>query len=368
MTTDQGHQLSLPPSCYTSPEIAELEQSIFRQSWLGVGRSDMVSNASAFRTLDLAGQSIILVRDSEGILRAFANSCRHRGARLLDGAGGCRTIQCPFHAWTYGLDGTLAAAPYMRDAADFDRSDFGLIAYQVEERLGFVFVCLNPDAPDLDDVLGDFADMHTPWPLASLITTRRRELTVDCNWKSFLEVFNEYYHLPYVHPVSLGGLYDPPEPLDQTIGAFTTQFGLTKGTGALLRDEQDRALPPMPGLTDREANGVRYTWVFPTMTFAAGTEALWVYEAYPAGPAQCRVVQSACFPPETLLAADADQKLAAYYDRLDAALDEDITALVNQHRGLSNPDATRGRFQPLLEPSVAAFAGWYTAELPEITT
>lgn len=119
----------------------------------------------------------------------------------------------------------------------------------------------------------------------------------------------------------------------------------------------------MPGLSGRETNGVRYTWAFPTMTFAAGTDALWVYEAYPLGADRCRVVQSACFPPETLAGDGADAKLAAYHDRLDAALDEDIPALINQHRGLTNPDATQGRFQPLLEPSVAAFARWYSAEL-----
>ena len=358
---DKG--LSLPAACYTSSTIAVDELAIFRRCWLGVGRSDMVASQRAYRTLDIAGQSIILARDAEGDLQAFANTCRHRGSRLLDGSGNCRAIQCPFHSWTYGFDGSLIAAPHMQDAVDFERNDFSLVSYRVQERLGFVFVCLDPDAPDLDEVLGDFVEMHAPWPLETLVTTRRRELTVDCNWKSFLEVFNEYYHLPYVHPVSLGGLYASPEPRDETAGSFTTQFGLTQGTGALLRDEQDRALPPMPGLGGREANGVRYTWAFPTMTFAAGTDALWVYEAYPLGADRCRVVQSACFPPETLAGDGAEAKLAAYHDRLDAALDEDIPALVNQHRGLSNPDATQGRFQPLLEPSVAAFARWYSAEL-----
>jgi phenylpropionate dioxygenase-like ring-hydroxylating dioxygenase large terminal subunit len=354
---------SLPPVCYTSSTIAADELALFRRCWLGVGRSDMVASERDYRTLDIAGQSIILTRNADGNLQAFANTCRHRGARLLDGSGNCRAIQCPFHSWTYSFDGSLIAAPHMHDAANFDRNDFGLVSYRVEERLGFVFVCLDPDAPDLDVVLGDFVDVHSPWPLETLVTTRRRELTVDCNWKSFLEVFNEYYHLPYVHPVSLGGLYAPPEPRDDTAGSFTTQFGLTQGTGALLRDEQDQALPPMPGLSGREANGVRYTWAFPTMTFAAGTDALWVYEAYPLGVDRCRVVQSACFPPETLAEDGADAKLAAYHERLDAALDEDIPALINQHRGLSNPDATQGRFQPLLEPSVAAFARWYSAEL-----
>jgi len=353
------HAVTLPPRCYTSDEYAQAELSIFAHHWLGVGRADMVSGPRDYRALDIADQTIILLRDRDGQLRAFANTCRHRGARLLDGAGSARSIACPFHAWTYDLAGKLVAAPHMDQAAGFDAEEFGLVSYRVEERMGFVFICLDDTAPPLDDVLGDFAAIHAPWPLDTLVTTRRREFDVDCNWKAFLEVFNDYYHLPYVHPDSLGDLYADPEPRDETKGAFTSQFGLTQGTGGLLADQQDRALPKMPGLEGREANGVRYTWAFPTMTFAAGADSLWIYEAYPLGPHKCHVVQSVCFPPETLAANGAPAKLDSYYERFDAALDEDIPALVNQHRGLRNPHARRGRFQPLLEPSVAAFARWY---------
>ena len=355
--------LSLPPGCYQDTDWAERETGLFRSGWIGVGRADQVPEAGSFRALDFAGQSVILLRDREGGLRAFANTCRHRGARLLDGEGECRGIRCPFHSWAYRLDGSLVAAPQMDDARGFDRADYGLIAYRAEERLGFVFVCLFPDAPPLDSVLGDFARVHAPWPLETLVTTRRRALQVDCNWKAFLEVFNEYYHLPFVHPDSIDDVYAPPDPATPVTGAYASQFGATEGTGGLLQDQQEHALPPMPGLTGREAAGVRYTWVFPNMTFAAGTDALWVYEAYPLGPDRCHVVQTACFPPETVALPGAAEKIAAYHTRLDAALDEDIPALVNQQRGLSNPDARQGRFQPLLEPNVAAFARWYAGAM-----
>lgn len=358
--------VTLPPACYTSDEVAAAEAGLFRHHWLGVGRADAVAEPRSFLTIDLAGEAVILLRDRAGELQAFANTCRHRGARLLDGAGSTRSIACPFHAWTYDLAGQLVAAPFMEDAANFDAADFGLVRYRAEERMGFVFICLDPAAPPLDDVLGDFGAVHAPWPLESLVTTRRREITVDCNWKAFLEVFNDYYHLPYVHPVSLGDLYAHPEPRDETKGSFTSQFGKTQGTGGLLADQQQLALPLIPGLPEPQAQGVRYSWVFPTMTFAAGADSLWIYEAYPMGANQCRVVQSVCFPPETLEAEGADAKIASYYERFDAALDEDIPALVNQHRGLSSSDASRGRFQPLLEPSVAAFARWYAGVMADV--
>ncbi len=355
---------SIPPVCYTDDGIASAEiNTLFRSGWIGVGRADHVAEPGDFAALDIAGQSIILLRDHEGILRAFANTCRHRGARLLDGDGNCRGIRCPFHSWAYKLDGSLAAAPHMQDVQGFNRADNGLIAYRAEERLGFAFICLDPIAPDLDETLGDFNAIHSPWPMDSLVSTRRTAITVDCNWKAFIEVFNEYYHLPFVHPDSVDAIYNRPDTPDSAKGAFATQFGSTEGTGAVLQTEQDRALPPMPNLTGREAAGVRYTWVFPNMTFAAGTDAVWVYEAYPLGANRCQVFQTACFPPETVALPDFDTRVSAYYERLDAALAEDIPALINQQRGLSCPDARQGRFQPDLEPNVAAFACWYAEQM-----
>lgn len=354
---------SLPPALYASAELLEAETRAVFGGWVGLGRADMVREPGSFIALDFAGQSIILVRDMAGKLRAFANTCRHRGARLMDGAGACRGIKCPFHAWAYRLDGSLAAAPHMQAAEGFRREDHGLHGYRAEERLGFAFVCFDPGAPELDDVLGDFASLHAPWPLERLVTTRRAELEVACNWKAFLEVFNEYYHLPFVHPTSINSIYAEPDPANETEGAFASQFGATEGTGGLLQSQQAHALPPMPGLTGEATRGARYTWVFPNMTFAANTDALWVYEAYPLGPERCKVVQSACFPAETLALPGAEERIALYHDRLDAALAEDIPALENQQRGLRSPAARQGRFQPLLEPNVASFARWYAARI-----
>ena len=360
----QAH--SLPPACYRDPAIAEAEvDRLFRRGWIGIGRADQVAGPGDYRTLDLAGTPVILLRDRAGRLRAFANTCRHRGARLLDGAGTCNGIRCPFHSWFYGLDGTLVRAPEMDRAEQFDKADHGLVEYRAEERLGFAFLSFDPNVEPLDTYLGDFAAIHAPWPFETLVTTRQRRLEVDCNWKAFLEVFNEYYHLPFVHPDSIDDVYAPPDPADEVAGAFATQFGSTEGTGGLLQSQQDAVLPAMPGLKGREENGVRYTWVFPNMTFAAGRDALWVYQAYPLGPDRCQVFQTACFPPETVASEGFTQKAALYHDRLDAALDEDIPALVNQQRGLASPDARPGRFQPDLEPNVAAFASWYAKALTQ---
>ena len=352
---------SIPPVYYTSENLAAAEnETVFRSGWIGVGRADVVANPGDFVAMDIAGQNIVLLRDKNGQLRAHANTCRHRGARLVDGSGSCKGLRCPFHSWFYDLDGKLVSAPHMERAQDFKKSDHSLISYRAEERAGFAFICLSPDAVELNVHLGDFAALHAPWPMDQLVTVRRQEVEVDCNWKIFLEVFNEYYHLPFVHPDSIDSVYAKPDAPDTATGAYASQFGETEGTGGLLEADQDKSLPEIPGLTGKALEGARYTWVFPNMTFAANRDALWCYEAYPLGASKCRVVQTSCFPPETIALQGFAEKSAAYLKRMDAALDEDIEALTNQQIGLSCPDAQPGRFQPDLEPNVAAFARWYS--------
>ena len=184
-------------------------------------------------------------------------------------------------------------------------------------------------------------------------------MTVDCNWKAFLDVFNEYYHLPFVHPDSLDDIYNFPTTADEVTGAFASQFGNTEGSGGLLQDSKEQPLPSMTNLQGRATSGVQYTWVFPNMSFAAGMDVLWIYEAYPLSVDCCQVFQSICVPPGTAVLPDFEKKIGSYYQRFDAGMEEDIPALVNQHHGLASSDACQGRFQPHLEANVASFARWY---------
>jgi phenylpropionate dioxygenase-like ring-hydroxylating dioxygenase large terminal subunit len=356
---------TLPPVCYTDPDIYERElESVFRTSWIGVGRADRWKAPGDYAAFKLAGIPIIVLRGKEGELRAFANSCRHRGTQLLEGEGNCRRIICPFHSWTYALDGRLIGAPKMEHTRDFDETDYGLVTVRAATCDGFAFVCFDEATPGLDEWLGDFSDLHRPWSLAGLVSTRRREFDVACNWKLFLEVFNEYYHLPYVHPKSLNGIYDLPDEADEIAGNYATQFGTTRGTGGLLENTQDEPFPTIETLRDRNRQGTRYSWTFPNMTFAAGTEAIWVYEAYPLAPDRTRVGMTLCFPAATVARPDFEARAQHYYDRFDTALAEDIPMLERQQAGLSSPFARQGRYS-YLEPSVATFAFWYAQKLLE---
>ncbi len=360
---DRSH--GIPPACYGDEALVDLElRALFRRGWLCLGRADRWPYTGDYSALEIGSVPLIVVRNRDGELRALANTCRHRGSLLLDGDGNCKKIRCPFHWWTYDLDGRLKVCPRMENATDFDRDAYGLVEFALAERAGFAFVCFETEPPPIDDWLRDFAEFHHDWRLDGWHTARLREFDVDCNWKSFIEVFNEYYHLPMVHPDSINWNYGEPDPVDDVRGSFTTQFGATEGAAALMRETQQYALPPAPGLQGREASGTRYTWIYPNLTFALSQDSMWIYQAFPLRANRSRIIQTICFPPESAALDDFDTRAAYYFDRIDTALAEDLPFLERQQRGLASPFARPGRFGAL-EPSVGKFAYWYASRLIE---
>jgi phenylpropionate dioxygenase-like ring-hydroxylating dioxygenase large terminal subunit len=251
----------------------------------------------------------------------------------------------------------------MEENPSFDFAEHSLIEYKLKEMQGFLFVFLGNKPTDLSNQLGNFSELHQPWSMNELVTTRRATFEVQCNWKAFLDVFNEYYHLNNVHPTSIDNLYNKPEEADKTTGDFASQFGFTTGTGALLEVDQINALPIMENLEPPWSLGARYSWIFPNMTFAASQEAIWVYEASPITSTSCRVRQSICFPKNTTTLPGFKEKSLAYYQRLDDALDEDIVALENQQKGLNKSTSLQGHFSTLMEANVSTFCEWYANKI-----
>ena len=357
----------LPPRAYTPSEFLDLEKSsIFNQGWIPIGRADRVLKIDDFETLNVIDRPIILIRDNQNKINALANSCRHRGAKLLNGSGAVKGIRCPSHSWLYRTDGTLTAGPRMEKSEVFKECNNDLLKYCLAERLGFLFISFEENPITIDDWLGNFGQLHQSWPLSEMVMTRSWTREFSFNWKCFIDVFNEYYHLPVVHRDSIDAVYLTPREGDVSTGNFSSQFGETEGTGGLLETQQNYAFPNMPDLTGDALIGARYTWMFPTMTFACSKDALWVYPAFPLTESSCLVTQSTCFHPETINRDDFDKISKIYYDRMDTALDEDIVALENQFSGLRSPDAAQGPFSPHLEHNVAAFANWYSKRILKI--
>lgn len=194
---------NLPPRAFTSREIFELEQrAIFARCWMHVGDAGDLPNPGDYITATLGRTPIIVLRDrTTGALRAFLNACRHRGAQLLDGKGTCdKQIKCPYHAWSYGLDGELHGVPY-RDEFPGDVAAMGLIPVRVGTVGPLIFACADPSAPDLAAWVGEL-----PAALAHADTTTwqlgwEHTYEVAANWKLFVENANDGYHIPFVHDI-----------------------------------------------------------------------------------------------------------------------------------------------------------------------
>lgn len=354
---------SLPPWCYNSARILGAEiAKVFRPAWNCVGRSDRLPQPGDYSAFDLAGVPLILLRDRDGALRAFANSCRHRGTKLLQGDGTCRAVVCPFHSWSYALDGRLAAAPEMDRTPGFDRADHGLLPIRLETRDGFLFLCLDDRAEPLESWLGDFSALHAAWDLGDFVSARRRVIEVDCNWKLYLEVFNEYYHLKRVHAETIADVFHAPDPPEAATGNYLTQFGAHDVSSGLLEGQRDLTMPSLAAPAAGHRPGTRYTWLCPGTAFAVTDDVLWMHEVTPLDAARCRVAMTCCFRSSARELPDFEARAAAYYERLDVAIAEDIAVLELQQAGLDSPLARAGRFS-WLEPNVAAFGAWFARRL-----
>jgi Rieske 2Fe-2S family protein len=201
---------TLPGDHYTDPEVFALEQErIFESMWFCAARASELARPGQFRTYQVGRESVLISRSRDGSIRAFLNICRHRGAKLCTAESGevKRAFQCPYHAWTYGLDGKLVAAPNLTSMPDIDRVEYGLINVHVREWLGYVWVCLADTPPSFEeDVTGAVterlgaAESIERYDIDNLEVGRRITYDVKANWKLIIENFMECYHCATIHP------------------------------------------------------------------------------------------------------------------------------------------------------------------------
>jgi phenylpropionate dioxygenase-like ring-hydroxylating dioxygenase large terminal subunit len=197
---------ALPAWVYNNAELTRLElKRVLLPSWQIVCHINSIPNAGDYATFDLGSESVMVLRDRDGSIRAFHNVCRHRGARLLDGAGNCPvTVTCPYHGWTYRHDGALIGMPVRESFPGLDRSEHGLRPVRVDMALSFVWVCLAGDPPPVAKVWGQLADEFLPYRLQDMVPLgpiTQEHWPVD--WKLAMDNYLESYHVPIGHP----GLY-----------------------------------------------------------------------------------------------------------------------------------------------------------------
>ena len=352
---------TLPPWCYTSTAFYQREvERIWRKAWNFLGHVEQVSKPGDYVALEFAGVPLIIVRGKDNVVRAFANSCRHRGSALLDeGTGNCKLMVCPYHSWSYALDGTLAGAPEMQKTEGFDPAKNGLVPLRLETWGGFLFVCFDVAAPPLATWLGGLPKKLECYNLDDMVLTRRRVYDMACNWKIFVENAKESYHIATVHKATINKYASVRSAgywVEEPTGEYVVTFAQHENSMALLAG--DAGFPPIESLAGRrEAGGTYAPLLYPSTYFAYTIDCAWYLELHPLGPDRTRLVHGALFPRSRTKRADFEQLAANYYKRWDITIEEDIVASDRQQKGVTSPYCLPGRFS-YREPLVHAIDNW----------
>lgn len=329
----------LPADCYSDPRFFQRElQQVFARSWLMLGRADRIPDAGDFFTYDQPGLALIVTRQVDGSIKSLVNACRHRGARLLDvpegeTCGHKRAIVCPYHAWTYTLEGELRGCAGMEETRDFHKEDNHLLTVRTECWGGFIWGCVAPDVPPLLEWLGELPERLAMYQLDEMVATRVVTHDVPCNWKVWVENFMEGYHIPTVHKRSISkikAINTPEEPRGN--GQYTAIFEQHDGTLALLPG--DTGFAPIESLHGESVRGSRFMLVYPMTMFALTIDTMWSFQCLPIGPEQTRVVHTSMFPRSRLAHPDFEELAARYYKRQDMVVAEDNDISVKTHVGL----------------------------------
>jgi choline monooxygenase len=337
---------TLPWSWYADPAVLRVEQErIFRRSWHYVGRADEVAQPASFLATRAADVPVVLVRDEEGTLRAFLNVCRHRGSLVCSGAGTRRTLQCPYHAWTYGLDGALLRAPRLEREEGGTLDGLGLVQLPLEAWGPFVFVCVDESAPPLAESLEDLPELVAAAgvDVDALRFLERAESEVEANWKICAENYLECYHCPTAHP----GFSDVVDVSPET-------YGLDAGRR---RMSQVGPLRPEPRGTfdpSGEVERGQFHLVFPgtVVNVMPGRPNLSIGPIVPLGPERTYRFL------DYFVAPDADPAWVMDLLRFDAQVGAEDLALVERvQAGVRSGVLDEGRLLPESERLVAHFQG-----------
>jgi choline monooxygenase len=351
---------ALPGACYTSARFFAAEmRKIHQRHWFFAGHASEWAAPGAYRAIETVGGPAIVLRDGDGALRAFANACRHRGSLLLEGSGTARSIACPYHAWTYGLDGALIAAPDMERTIGFAPAEHGLVPIRLETWADLVFLTYDAQAPSLLDHLGDLPAQLDCYRFDDMVCTWRHEILCRCNWKLLVENALETYHTGLVHARTVGAQTSV---TPATQGEWVALQVLSRTSVAVLSES-----PPFPtiaGLSEAAQAGTYFTMILPTTQLACAQDCMWWLAMRPLAVDRTILSLGGCFPRSTAAMPNFAADAALYYDRWARVAAEDAGILEKQQRGLASLLYRPGRLS-WRDDLVHAVHDWVAARVPE---
>jgi Rieske 2Fe-2S family protein len=300
---------TLPRRYYTEPGIfAEEEERIFRREWVCVGREEEIASPGEYFLASVAGESLIVVRDDTGECRALFNVCRHRGTRLCEEERGrlARSIQCPYHAWTYGLDGRLIGAPDMDRVPGFDRADHPLHRAGIASWEGFLFVSVSAEPVPFETEYAPLLGRFARFGIAELRAWRRIEYDVRANWKLLFQNYSECLHCPVIHPRLSQLTPFRTGQNDLVEGPFLGGYMVLAEKGGSMTMSGRACAPAVAELPEDDLDRVYYYSIFPNLLLSLHPDYVMAHRLWPAAPDRTRVVCEWLFHPDAFGAADAD--------------------------------------------------------------
>lgn len=349
LATQVGQAETLPARCYTDPAyLAQETKQIFRRTWQLVGRLDQVTQPGSYFTTEVAGESLLIVRDRQGALRGFHNVCRHRASILAGGAGQCEQFRCPYHGWTYELTGKLIGTPDFQGVENFDRTAYGLAPVQLETWEQFIFAKLDTTAPHtLADWLEDIPQQTRHLHADKMQSVERRDYVIECNWKVYVDNYVEGYHVPIVHPSLM-------RELDfQRYRTIPKRFYSRQD--APIKTGNDPQRRYQQTATQAEA---LYFWVFPNLMLNIYPDNLSVNLILPLGHERTLTIFEWFFHEPN--APGAAEKIRRTVELSDEVQAEDIRACELVQKGLRSSAYERGRYSVKRENGLHHFHSlWY---------
>lgn len=356
-----GRAQAMPKSVYTLESFAELEQRhIFGREWLCAGRAEALPDPGDYMTMEISGEPVIILRDRDGSLRGLSNVCRHRMSTLLEGRGNRRSIVCPYHAWTYNLDGSLRGAPAMARNETFCKEDVRLPAIRVEDWRGWIMVTLNPDAPPPSETLAGVDRLVGHLPMETYTEVFREEFEWATNWKVLAENFMESYHLPVCHAGTIGGASDLNKmECPEGEEAFNYHW--------IVKNDLVPLALAHPSNTALTGDDRRITWllaIYPSLLITLTPGYFWYLSLTPKGPGKVQVLFGGGMSADWMADPQATEHLKGVKALLDDVNVEDKGCVERVYRGLCAGLSAPGALSHLERPNYD-FARWIASKIPE---
>ena len=362
-TRSAGGARTLAGDCYTSDAIFDAEtELIFLTRWQYAGRTSSLAAPGSYFLFEVDTESVIVVRGEDGEIRAFHNVCRHRGTRLCGEAEGkfSRSIQCPYHAWTYALDGRLIGAPAMDEVEGFRMEEYPLHPVAAAEWEGCVFVSLDPNAEPFERAFAPLAGKFTRWQLAELEIAHRITYDVAANWKLIFQNYSECYHCPVLHPQlnRLTPFRDAWNDLDE--GPFLGGPMRMSIEGGSMTMSGQRCAPPLGELAGEDLSLVQYYTIFPNLLLSLHPDYVLMHRIERLAVDRTRIVCDWLFHPDAVAAEDFDPSGAIEFWNM--TNEQDWRVSERSQQGISSRVYTPGPYSAL-ESMIAAWDREYLRAL-----